>query len=202
MATNGDKVYLKAKPQFFQPAGNPIVGFHRNGSVPNDSVVNDWITDNYNDCTYLGQTQEVGGKVYYSVRLNFTYRKHGLFGIGSTVKSSEDLWFLESDISFEYIQTQADIDEAEKEALRKKLLDELDKPPGGAGGSGSGDDGSGNTKSNSTVLIVAISSAVAVLGGVLWWAFGKKKGQAPAAAQPPTIIRIPNQNGVPPTERI
>lgn len=190
MATKGDKVYLKAKPQFFQPAGEPVNGFYRNGAVPGDSIVNDWITDNYNDCTFLGEIQEINAKVYYLVRLNFTYRKHGLFGIAKSVKSSEDLWFLEEDVSFEYVETQADKDEAEKKAIKDKILAGIDTPIAAAG--------SGNQSSSiSTTLIAAIVAGVAVLGGVLWWAFGKKKNQGPVPAQMPTIIQLSKPSGRP-----
>lgn len=182
MPVKGDKVYLKAKPQFFQPAGNPITGFYRQGSVPNDSVVNDWIPDNYNDCTYLGEMQVIDSKRYYLVRLNFSYYSHRILGISTLKKSSEDLWFLEEEISFEYVDTAEDIAKKEKAALQKSLLEDASKSL-----TGSAEDASG---SSNTGLYVAIAAVVAVLGAVIWWAFGKKRttGTVPPAVQPSVIV--------------
>ncbi|WP_273211631.1 hypothetical protein [Runella zeae] len=185
MAAIGDKVWLKAKPQFYKPAASAINGFYRNGAVPSDTITNDFIEENYNDCTYLGEVQEIEGKRYYLVRLNFTYRKHGFLGIGKDVKSSEDLYFREEEMSFEYMQTKEDKEEAEREELKQKILNGNNTPLT----TGSGDDSGG---SGNTWIVVGIVSVVAALGGVLWWAFRKPATPAPPAPAP-TIIQLPKK---------
>lgn len=183
METKGDKVYLKAKPQFYKPAGSAISGFYRNGAVPNDTIVNDGITDNYNDCTYLGEMLNVQGKNYLFVRFNFTYRKHsGFLGWGSDVKSAEDLWFSREEVSFEYVQTEADIKAAQKEVLKSQVL----------AGTNMNLTATGDTadKSSNGLLIATIVAGLGLLGGVLWWALSKKNS-VPRTAPPPLIIQLP-----------
>lgn len=183
METKGDKVYLKAKPQFYKPAGSAISGFYRNGAVPNDTIVNDRITDNYNDCTYLGEMLNVQGKNYLFVRLNFTYRKHsGFLGLGSDVKSAEDLWFSREEVSFEYIQTEADIKTAQKEVLKAQVLAGTNMSLTAAGDT--------PDKSGNGLLIAAIVAGLGLLGGVLWWILGRKN-TLPGSAAAPLIIQLP-----------
>jgi hypothetical protein len=183
MPVKGDVIYLKATPQFYFPAGTAINGFYRNGASPGDTITNERIGDNYNDCTYLGVSQAVDGHQYYLVRFNFTYVKHGFAGIGSLQRSSQDLWFREEDISLSHLDTKAEIKEQQKEALKKELLtDTATAALTAANGDASATSGNG-------VLYAAIFGVVAVLGGVLYWAFGKKS-QAPAASAP-TIIQLP-----------
>ncbi len=95
-------------------------------------------------------------------------------------KETELIWVLKEDIT---VDSPEAIAEAKKKAAQDKLLADIDKTLAGSGVP--------ETKSNNTILIVAIVGALGVLGGVLWWAFGKKKGEAPAAAQQPTIIQLP-----------
>lgn len=96
-------------------------------------------------------------------------------------KETELIWVLKEDIT---IDSPEAIAEAKKKAAQDKLLADVDKTLAGSSGVP-------ETKSKNTILIVAIVGALGVLGGVLWWAFGKKKGNTPAAAQQPTIIQLP-----------
>ncbi len=96
-------------------------------------------------------------------------------------KETELIWVLKEDIT---VDSPEAIAEAQKKAAQDKLLSDVDKTLAGSSGVP-------ETKSNNTILIVAIVGALGVLGGVLWWAFGKKKGNVPAAVPKPTIIQLP-----------
>jgi hypothetical protein len=183
LPVKGDVIYLKATPQFYFPAGTAINGFYRNGASPGDTITNETIPDNYNDCTYLGVSQIVDGRHYLFVRFNFTYVKHGVFGFGKQERSSQDLWFRQEDISLSHMDTKAEIKQQQKEALQKELLtDSAAATLTAANGDASAGSGKG-------VLYAAIAGIVILSGGVLFWVFGKKS-KTPTTSVP-TLIQLP-----------
>lgn len=182
MPVKGDVIYLKATPQFYYPAGTAINGFYRNGASPGDTITNAGIPDNYNDCTYLGVSQTVDGRQYLLVRYNFTYVRHGALGFGKLERSSQDLWFREEDISLSHLDTKAEIKQQQNDALKKELIAATANPTLTAA------NGNASASSGNGVLYAAIAGIVVILGGVLFWAFGKK---STVSAPTPTIIQLP-----------